>query len=89
MKNVSPSSTYSLRGSFTTRLVDCLLLIMILTSMWSSKSLRPARAFRVTFEIPQHSFSSLKVEQLKVSGELYKPYKGVRTKSAGDLEWRW
>ncbi|KAI0685995.1 clathrin adaptor mu subunit [Cytidiella melzeri] len=73
MKSVSPSSSYNLRGSFTS----------------TSKNVRPSRAFRVTFEIGQHSFSSLKVEQLKLSGELYKPYKGVRGKSIGDIEWRW
>ncbi|KAI0775455.1 clathrin adaptor mu subunit [Irpex lacteus] len=73
VKSMSPSSTYNLRGSFTS----------------TSKHPRPAKAFRVTFEIPQHSFSSLKVEQLKLTGEMYKPYKGVRVKSMGDIEWRW
>ncbi|KAI0092541.1 clathrin adaptor mu subunit [Irpex rosettiformis] len=73
LKSISPSSSYNLKGSFTT----------------TSKNPRPSKAFRITFEIPQHSFSSLKVEQLKLTGEVYKPYKGVRVKSTGDLEWRW
>lgn len=53
------------------------------------KHVRPSHAFRVQFEIPQHTFSSLKVDQLKLSGEMYKPYKGVRGRSTGDVEWRW
>ncbi|KAH8105513.1 clathrin adaptor mu subunit [Cristinia sonorae] len=55
----------------------------------SQKYLRPSRAFRVTFDINQHNFSALKVEQLKMTGELYKPFKGVRGRSVGDVEWRW
>lgn len=50
---------------------------------------RPSRAFKIKFEVLQHSFSSLKVDQLKLTGELYKPYKGVRGRSMGDVEWRW
>jgi len=49
----------------------------------------PSRAFRITFDIPQHSYSGLKVDQLKVIGEPYKPFKGVRGRSCGDIEWRW
>lgn len=56
---------------------------------FSAKKPRPARAFRIRFEIHQHSFSALKVEQLKITGEPYKPYKGVRGRSEGDVEWRW
>lgn len=41
------------------------------------------------FELPQHNFSALKIEQLKLTGEIYKPYKGMRGKSVGDIEWRW
>jgi len=58
-------------------------------ALHSQKRLRPSRAFRVKFDISQHSFSALKVEQLKMTGELYKPYKGVRGRSIGDVEWRW
>ncbi|KAL7282033.1 hypothetical protein ACG7TL_003500 [Trametes sanguinea] len=50
---------------------------------------RPSRAFRVRFEIPQHNYSALKIEQLKLTGENYKPYKGMRGNSLGDIEWRW
>lgn len=61
----------------------------VLMVFYRSKNPRPSRAFRITFEIAQHSFSSLKVDQLKLSGEMYKPYKGVRGRSTGDVEWRW
>ena len=50
---------------------------------------RPSHALQVRFEIQSHTFSSLKVEHLKVTGELYKPYKGVRGRSVGNVEWRW
>ncbi|KAI0346996.1 clathrin adaptor mu subunit [Trametopsis cervina] len=73
MKSVPPSSSYNLRGSFTS----------------TSQSPRPSRALHIAFEIAQHSFSSLKVDQLKLTGELYKPFKGLRGKSTGDIEWRW
>ena len=55
----------------------------------STQHPRPARAFRIRFEIHQHSFSALKVDQLKITGEGYKPYKGVRGRSIGDVDWRW
>ncbi|CCM04021.1 uncharacterized protein FIBRA_06178 [Fibroporia radiculosa] len=73
LKDVSPSGSYTLRGSFTSTAVIP----------------RLSRAFRVHFEIMKHSFSALKIDQLKLTGELYKPYKGMRGKSAGNLEWRW
>jgi len=71
--NMPPSSKFHLRGSFTS----------------SAKIARPAHALRIRFEINQHSFSALKVDQLRLTGELYKPYKGVRGRSFGDVEWRW
>lgn len=55
----------------------------------SVKTARPARALHLRFEIHAHTFSALKVEQLKITGEAYKPYKGVRGKSHVDIEWRW
>ena len=55
----------------------------------SAKTPRPARSFRVRFDIMQHSFSALKIDQLKLTGEMYKPYKGMRPRSFGDIEWRW
>lgn len=73
MKSVPPSSSFTLRGSFVSTI----------------KFPRPSRAFRIRFDINQHSFSTLKVDQLKLTGEMYKPYKGVRGKSSGDVEWRW
>ncbi|KAJ3554797.1 hypothetical protein NM688_g2919 [Phlebia brevispora] len=54
----------------------------------SSYNLRGNFASRVKFEILQYSFSSLKVDQLRLTGEIYKPYKGVRGRATGDVEWR-
>ncbi|KAI8984988.1 clathrin adaptor mu subunit [Trametes punicea] len=73
LKAVVPSASYTLRGSFTS----------------SAETPRPSRAFRVRFEIPQHNFAALKIEQLKLTGENYKPYKGMRGNSLGNIEWRW
>jgi len=67
------SSSFHLRGSFTS----------------TAKTARPAHAIRIRFEINKFSFSSLKIDQLRLTGEGYKPYKGVRAKSVGDVEWRW
>ncbi|KAF8528911.1 clathrin adaptor, mu subunit [Hysterangium stoloniferum] len=71
--SMTPLSTHTLRGSFTSMAVHP----------------RPSRALTATFEIKQHSFSTLKVDQLKVSGEVYKPYKGVRGQARGTVEFRW
>jgi AP-3 complex subunit mu len=49
---------------------------------------RPARALQVTFGVPRTTFSALKIDQLKVTGEAYKPYKGMRGRSTGKVEWR-
>ncbi|KAJ6627399.1 Mu homology domain-containing protein [Mycena sp. CBHHK59/15] len=70
---VPPSSVWSLRGSFTS----------------SKSSARPAHALQIRFALTSHTFSALKVDQFKVTGEVYKPYKGVRGRSTGDIEWRW
>jgi hypothetical protein len=50
---------------------------------------RPSHALQIRFEIQSYTFSSLKVEQLKITGEAYKPYKGVRGRAIGNVEWRW
>ncbi|KAJ6567293.1 Mu homology domain-containing protein [Mycena vulgaris] len=71
---VPPSSVWSLRGSFTS---------------FSNSAPRPAHALQVRFTLSSYTFSALKVDQLKVTGEVYKPYKGVRGKASGDVEWRW
>ncbi|KAK7061349.1 MHD domain-containing protein [Favolaschia claudopus] len=70
---VPPSSVWLLRGSFTS----------------PSSGPRPAHALQVRFTVPSYTFSSLKIDQLKVTGETYKPYKGVRGKTSGNVEWRW
>jgi len=71
---IPPSSSWNLRGSFTTPL---------------TLSPRPSHALQIRFEIHSYTFSALKVDQLKVTGEMYKPYKGVRGRSLGNVEWRW
>ncbi|KAJ4472058.1 Mu homology domain-containing protein [Lentinula aciculospora] len=72
---VSPSSSWSLHGSFST----------------TNRVPRPSHAIRVRFDISSHTYSALKVGQLKVTDakENYKPYKGVRGRSSGEVEWRW
>ncbi|KAH9165427.1 clathrin adaptor mu subunit [Lactarius sanguifluus] len=50
---------------------------------------RPARAAQVSFALPAGALlSALKIDQLKLSGETYKPYKGVRGRALGRIEWR-
>ncbi|KAF9268294.1 clathrin adaptor mu subunit [Marasmius fiardii PR-910] len=50
---------------------------------------RPSRSLRIQFDIHAHTFSALRVDQLKILGESYKPFKGVRGRSGVDVEWRW
>ena len=51
----------------------------------------PSPSFSIHFNIQPHSFSGIKVDQLKVQGDvMYKPFKGVRTVAkAGKMEVRW
>lgn len=51
----------------------------------------PNPAFTVQFKISNHTYSGLRVDQLKVHGDVgYKPFKGVRTSSrAGRVDVRW
>jgi AP-3 complex subunit mu len=51
----------------------------------------PSPSFQITFTIPNHSFTGLKVNQLKVQGDLmYKPFKGVRqVAKSGKIDVRW
>jgi len=57
--------------------------------MHRSAKTRLPHALQVRFEIQSHTFSALKVDQLRVTGETYKLYKGVRGRSIGNVEWRW
>ncbi|TFK29335.1 clathrin adaptor, mu subunit [Coprinopsis marcescibilis] len=68
-----PSTLWSLQGSFTA----------------INTPPRPSHAMQISFEIQSHTFSALKVDQLKITGEAYKSYKGVRGRSVGNVEWRW
>lgn len=51
----------------------------------------PSPSFQATFSIPNHSFTGLRVNQLKVTGDvMYKPFKGVRQVArAGKIDFRW
>ncbi|KZT41125.1 mu-adaptin 3 [Sistotremastrum suecicum HHB10207 ss-3] len=69
---VSPSSTHVLSGYYHS----------------SNGRPRPSRSLISTFSIPHHTFSSLKIDQLKLTGETYKPYKGMRGSGSGHIEWR-
>ncbi|KAF8845613.1 clathrin adaptor mu subunit [Paxillus ammoniavirescens] len=71
--NMHSSGSWTLRGSWTSK----------------AKVPRPAHAFQIYFEVPMYSFSSLKIDQVRLSGETYKMYKGVRMQGRGSIEWRW
>ncbi|WRT67265.1 uncharacterized protein IL334_004232 [Kwoniella shivajii] len=51
----------------------------------------PSPSFDISFSIQHHSFSNLRVDQLKVQGDvMYKPFKGVRQLArSGKVEVRW
>ncbi|KAF8609266.1 clathrin adaptor mu subunit [Ceratobasidium sp. AG-I] len=55
----------------------------------SEQAPKPSRSLLVNFEIPQNSLSMIKIDQLRVTGESYKPYKGVRSSVEGKIEYRW
>ncbi|KAF9016571.1 clathrin adaptor, mu subunit [Hymenopellis radicata] len=48
----------------------------------------PARVVLVRFSVSSHTFSSLRVSKFTISEE-YTPFKGVRGRSEGQIEWRW
>ncbi|KAA1466028.1 clathrin adaptor mu subunit [Dentipellis sp. KUC8613] len=71
--NIQPSSgRWTLQGSFSS----------------AAARPRPSRSIQTTFALSTNLFSALKVDQLKLTGEAYKPYKGVRGRSEGQVEWR-
>ena len=91
---ILPSSSWNIRGSYFTAYVSlhCRSKVNLVELSCPPKSTtipRPSRAVQVRFEIHGRTFSSLKVDQLKVTGENYKPYKGFRGRSTGNVEWRW
>lgn len=51
----------------------------------------PSPSFQIEYTVQNHSYSGIRVDQLKVAGDvLYKPYKGVRSiAKAGKLDVRW
>lgn len=98
ISNAPPSSSWNLHGSFGTPCVKFPIYSNtrlafshpnLCTRILRSSAPRPAHALYVRFEIPSYTFSALKVEQLKITGETYKPYKGIRGRAIGNVEWRW
>ena len=69
----APGRTATLRGTFSS----------------NDAHPRPARAAQISFALPAGALlSALKIDQLKLSGETYKPYKGMRGRALGRVEWR-
>ncbi|KAM0786883.1 hypothetical protein ACM66B_002308 [Microbotryomycetes sp. NB124-2] len=55
---------------------------------FSPPDTKPAPAFTVSFDSPMSSFSGVRIASLKVSGEAYSIYKGVKSKGRGLVEVR-
>lgn len=69
----APGRTATLRGTFAS----------------SDAHPRPARAAQISFALPAGALlSAMKVDQVKLSGEAYKVYKGMRGRALGRVEWR-
>jgi hypothetical protein len=65
--------TATLRGTFTS----------------SDAHPRPAQGAQILFALLAGTLlSALKIDQLKLSAETYKPYKGMRGWALGRVEWR-
>lgn len=77
--------------SDVSRLLSCILVYVNSHHIREGEEDFPriSRIFKISFDIPQFSYSDLKVNQLRVSSEGYKPYKGVRGRASGQIEWRW
>lgn len=69
----SASSVWTLKGTWTS----------------TEQVPRPSRSIVMRFQTPHMLFSGIKVDQLKMASEMYKPYKGVKTASKATVEWRW
>ncbi|KAG9041444.1 hypothetical protein FS837_012257, partial [Tulasnella sp. UAMH 9824] len=69
----SASSTWTLKGTWTS----------------TEQVPRPSRSIMMHFQTPHMLFSGIKVDQLKMTSEVYKPYKGVKIASKAAVEWRW
>ncbi|KIY45989.1 clathrin adaptor, mu subunit [Fistulina hepatica ATCC 64428] len=74
IKAIPPSTRWKLTGTFVSS---------------NGTTPRPTHAVQTRLSISSHTFSSIKVEELKMTGEMYKPYKGVRGNTTCDIEWRW
>lgn len=70
---LSGSNSCTLRGTYSTTLVTP----------------RPAPSLQVSFMQAEASFSSLKIQDLRVTSEQYKPFKGVRSQLCGKVDVRW
>jgi hypothetical protein len=92
IQNMPTSSSFHLRGSFTSRYFSSFLASPDEANYAPIQLVRntPAPLAHCAFDSRStNTFSALKVEQLRITGEGYKPYKGVRGRSVGDVEWRW
>jgi len=86
----SPSSTYTLRGTFTSQSV-CIVIEgdFNTDALLRDKYPRISTALNVTFQLSQTNFSTLKLLDLKVTRETYKPFRGVRSKASGKVDVRY
>ncbi|ORY88347.1 Mu homology domain-containing protein [Leucosporidium creatinivorum] len=55
---------------------------------YTSPHTKPPPSFQVTFDSPSSAFSGLRISALKVAGEGYSIYKGVRLRGKGEIEVR-
>ena len=46
-------------------------------------------AFRVKYNITKYNYSSIKIDQLRMTGGMYKPFDGSWANSKRDVDWRW
>jgi AP-3 complex subunit mu len=70
---LSSATPHTLQGTFTS----------------TEQHPRISRAVTISYHVPASPQSTvLKVDQLKVGGETYKPYKGVKHSGIGKIEWR-
>ncbi|EPQ27684.1 uncharacterized protein PFL1_04822 [Pseudozyma flocculosa PF-1] len=61
----------------------------LLKGSWLSCDTPPRpTALQVSFSIPVHSLSGLKVTSLQILNEAYRPFKGVRSMAKGRIQWR-
>jgi len=79
-----------LRGTFTSQCVYNIFEVDYnIDTPLRDKYPRISTALNVTFQLNQTNFSALKLHDLKVTRETYKPFRGVRSKASGKVDVRW